>query len=260
MSIAALVLAAGKSSRMGKDKLSLPLPTISGTYTVPAAGQPATPDRTGIEQHLYTCAVVDPNTQISHEKSIPVVSKPVTSVGGHVLKAILAEKRLSPVVIVHAPYSSPVWRQEVLAWCERKNWQETECADADRGMSYSIRCGMERIKSSAAEAVMILLADQPLVDSLLLGDIIDNWQQSDSALDYIAASDGRNAQPPVIMARHIWDRLDQLTGDQGARQLFRQPDLRGRIIPYAEHYFWDADTPDALQRIRDHIRCTLDTG
>ncbi|WP_017813603.1 nucleotidyltransferase family protein [Paenibacillus shenyangensis] len=258
MSIAALVLAAGKSSRMGRDKLSLPLAALAKGYT--ASDQTAASGQMEMlqAQQPYSYADIEDKRPDSHGKRKAAVLDSVTSIGGHVLQAVYAEKRLSPVVIVHAPHSSLAWGQEVLQWCQMKAWKQTECVDAEHGMAYSIRCGMEQIKSSSAEGVMILLADQPLIDAALLADLIDNWQQSDLALDYMAASDGRNVQPPVILARHIWDRLDQLTGDQGARKLIRQPDLQGQIISYAEHYFWDADTPDDLERIRAHITHALE--
>ncbi|WP_458119253.1 nucleotidyltransferase family protein [Paenibacillus sp. Z6-24] len=259
MRIAGLVLAAGKSSRMGRDKLSLPLcPHPDGA----SAGQVDLPNYPQENDGDHTAFAAGDRVQEHTEQEQTAegrrsVSDQSISVGSSVLSVIHSEGQLSPIVIVHAPHSSEAWQREVQQWCRTDGWSAAECAEAERGMSYSIRCGMQQIRQSAADAVMILLADQPLIDARMLADMMKSWQQAGEVLDYIAASDGQQAQPPVILARRIWNRLDELSGDQGARKLLRQPDLRGQTLQYAAHHFWDTDTPEALQHIRDHIKHSL---
>lgn len=262
MRIAGLVLAAGKSSRMGKDKLSLPLcphadSAAAEQIDLPNHLQDNDGDHAALAAGEREQKYAEQEQEAKNRRS---VSDQSLSIGGSVLSVIHSGGQLSPVVIVHAPHSSKAWQTEVQQWCRMDGWSAAECAEADRGMSYSIRCGMRQIRQSAADAVMILLADQPLIDAPLLADMMKSWQQAGAALDYIAASDGQQAQPPVILAHRIWNRLDELTGDQGARKLLRQPDLKGQMLHYAAHHFWDADTPEALQHIRDHIKHSLNAG
>lgn len=224
MSIAALVLAAGKSSRMGRDKLSLPLVLQSdASSTVPQTSAHA---------------------NSSHS----------TTIGGNVLSAVMAEDSIEAVIVVIAPHSSIEWIAECQQWQQQSSGrlQTVVCEQADQGMSYSIRTGMQRISNLGASHVLMILADQPLITEEQLHQLTQ-YAINQPQLDYVAASDGKTAMPPIVFAPSAWQQLEQLQGDQGARKLLSSEHLHGVVIQLPAYAFWDADTPEALANIRRHL-------
>ncbi|MFD1990988.1 nucleotidyltransferase family protein [Paenibacillus nicotianae] len=214
MNITALVLTAGKSSRMGKDKLSLPLYSAQDTHR----------------------------------------SEPIMTIGGKVLSTVLTTEQIQQVVTVTAPYSSPEWQQEIQQWTDRypAKMLSVVCEQAHLGMSYSIRCGMKQVRLSQADAVLILLGDQPLITSTMLTELITIYLHQPD-IDYIASADQEGIKPPIIFPAHMWTHLEQLQGDQGARKVVMNPDFYSNIVKYPAHFFWDADTPEALAQIQYYL-------
>lgn len=214
MKITALVLTAGKSSRMGKDKLSLPLESIP-------SNQNATP---------------------------------VMTIGGKVLSTVLHTEQIQQVITVTAPYSSSQWQQEIQDWIQQypSKMQNVVCEQAHLGMSYSIRCGMKQVRLSSADAVLILLGDQPLITSTMLTELMTIYQHQPD-VDFIACADHEGIKPPVIFPEHMWMYLEELEGDQGARKLLTNPYFYSNIVRYPDHFFWDADTPEAWLQIQQHL-------
>lgn len=214
MNITALVLTAGKSSRMGKDKLSLPLES----------------------------------THANHN------SAPVMTIGGKVLSTVLHTEQIQQVVTVTAPYSSSQWQQEIQDWTHQypSKMKNVVCEQAHLGMSYSIRCGMEQVRLSSADAVLILLGDQPLITSTMLTELMTIYEHQPD-VDYIACTDHEGMKPPVIFPAHMWTYLEELQGDQGARKLFTNPYFYSNLIRYPDYFFWDADTPEAWLQIQQHL-------
>ncbi|MFD1954412.1 NTP transferase domain-containing protein [Paenibacillus thailandensis] len=105
------------------------------------------------------------------------------------------------------------------------------CPDAARGMSYSIRCGIQAAEAEEPDALLIMLADQPFVSALHLKTLASEYMRDQDA-DY-AASIGREGvpMPPVIIGRKLLPQLSRLEGDMGARKLLQSPGLRGTKVP-----------------------------
>ena len=47
-----------------------------------------------------------------------------------------------------------------------------QCSTAAEGQSESLRCGIRRAKENGFDAVMVMLADQPLVTTLMINEMI----------------------------------------------------------------------------------------
>jgi molybdenum cofactor cytidylyltransferase len=235
MGIVALVLAAGKSSRMGSDKLSMRLHAVE---------EEATSDRIQSSEESFSPSM----TAAAKTKN--------ATVGGQVLSVLLQVSELSSVVVVHAPHSSPAWQAQCqhLQDLHPERMQLIACDDAELGMSYSIRCGVQYIREhlQEPEAIMIVLADQPLLEPVHIRQVATHWLEH-SELDYVAAAGQAGAAPPIIFAVSVWARLEQLSGDQGARRLLKDASLHGAHVELPEYCFWDADTPAALERIQQYI-------
>ncbi len=110
------------------------------------------------------------------------------------------------------------------------------------GMSSSIRAGLARVRSAAprAEAVLIFLADQPLVDEGLLRSLAGRYARGPepaAACRYEGV-----LGPPAIFSHSLFERLEALTGDEGARALLRSAGIPVAAIDFPAGAL-DIDTP-----------------
>jgi len=82
------------------------------------------------------------------------------------------------------------------------------------GQSESVKAGL-RFTRNRTDAVMFLMADQPLVTCRLIDRLLDTFRQSERAI-CVPAYRGQRATP-VIIGRKFYPELFQITGDKGAR-------------------------------------------
>ena len=123
----------------------------------------------------------------------------------------------------------------------------TSNSDWRSGMASSINAGMGWAASTAADAVLIALCDQPLISSNDLARLVRAWHKHPEFVTASAYADGI-AGVPAIFPVSSWPQLLQLSGDEGARKLLRgQTDVTIVDMPTAA---LDIDTPGDLQRLR----------
>ncbi|ULL19689.1 xanthine dehydrogenase [Paenibacillus sp. H1-7] len=174
--------------------------------------------------------------------------------GGYALDQAL-QSALNRVVVVtrggEVDWLSPSFG----AACTEGRLQRAVCFDSDKGMAHSLRCGLQAAcEVSEPDAVVVLLADQPLVSAEMINRLIGSYKEC-PGLDYVAAGCLGAPRPPVLFAKSMFDVLRKLEGDEGARSLFGLPHYSGMIREEAETYrFLDADTPEDLERIRFFYR------
>lgn len=116
------------------------------------------------------------------------------------------------------------------------------------GLSASLRCGLDAAcaKTPGPEAVLVLLADQPLVTADLLNRLVELHEAGHT----LAACDtGAALGPPALFDRAHFDALRTLSGDRGAQGLLEGAAPEARI-PFAGG---DIDTPEDLARLRAHF-------
>ncbi len=88
--------------------------------------------------------------------------------------------------------------------------------DFDQGMSSSIKCGLSHI-SEAADGVMIVLGDQPLIEKETIDLLIKKHRQSERGI-ILPVYKGIRGHP-VIFKMKYKDELLRLTGDIGGKQI-----------------------------------------
>jgi molybdenum cofactor cytidylyltransferase len=116
------------------------------------------------------------------------------------------------------------------------------------GMASSIRAGVTALPSDA-EAVILLLADQPLIDRTDLDRLIACWRRSPGAC--VAAAYCGTVGVPAIFPRAMFAALLELQGDRGARSLLTGKAGVSIFTVSMPHAAFDVDTPadlEALQR------------
>lgn len=115
------------------------------------------------------------------------------------------------------------------------------------GIGASIACAA-RCVDDAAEAMLLVLADQPLVTAGHLAALSEAWRRSPGSI--VATSYAGVAGPPVVFPRRCFGPLARLGGDRGARGLLERPDERVLTVPF-EPAAVDVDRPEDLARLRD---------
>ena len=113
-----------------------------------------------------------------------------------------------------------------------------------RGLGSSLAHGIAAVRH-AASAVMVLLADQPLITADHLRALLAAWSCDDREIIGSAYSD--TAGVPALFPAGCFDRLGNLDGDAGARSLMRDPDYCLRKVEFPDAAT-DVDTPADLVR------------
>jgi molybdenum cofactor cytidylyltransferase len=117
------------------------------------------------------------------------------------------------------------------------DWQE--------GLASSIRAGIEALPASA-EAVLILLCDQPMVDAAHLTALLSSWQSEPGRI--IASQYDLSSGVPVLFPAAFFHRLQALSGDKGAKPLLAEFDACVLKIPFAGAEL-DIDTPTDFEQL-----------
>lgn len=110
------------------------------------------------------------------------------------------------------------------------------------GMSGSLRVGLKSLPRSAA-AALVLVVDQPRVTLADLRRLVAAWAARRGRLTASAYS-GRLGIPAILPRRH-WSRATRASGDVGARDVLRSPDLCVTAVAMPAAAF-DVDTRDDL--------------
>jgi molybdenum cofactor cytidylyltransferase len=118
--------------------------------------------------------------------------------------------------------------------------------DWERGMGTSIHAGVQVAAAARADALILGLADQPMVTSAILQRLINEHERSGQPI--IASSYAGTAGVPAFFARGFFDALLHLKPDQGCKGLILgHSDITQLLAcPQAEI---DVDTPDEYGRL-----------
>lgn len=113
--------------------------------------------------------------------------------------------------------------EELRSVCEPYGVRMVQNLDWEEGMSTSVWAGLTAVESDS-RAVVVLLADQPLVGSEAVGRLVAAFV---SGSRVAVATYGGAPRNPVLFAREVWPLLeDDLSGDEGARKFIRRrPEL-----------------------------------
>lgn len=203
--IVGIYLAAGKSSRMGENKLYLPLHKIK--------------------------------------------------LGNHALLTAV-DSALDHIFIVTKEKGSPSWIDPCLYTGKNKEkWTAVTCSDASNGQAFSIKCGVEEAIRHGAEAVVIILADQPYLESNMINNLIEFYHENPE-IEYVASSFEERLQPPILFSESFFPVLQQLKGDKGARSVLQKQTASGKTITYIDgKRFYDIDTKEDYKWIKNRMEC-----
>ncbi|HST20747.1 MAG TPA: NTP transferase domain-containing protein, partial [Blastocatellia bacterium] len=114
------------------------------------------------------------------------------------------------------------------------------------GCASSYRAGITATNPDS-DAIMIILGDQPGVESEIINGVAEKWRQGDGQI-VLASYQGRKGHP-MLFAKPLFDKLIGLHGDKAAWKLVdRNPDLL-REVSFDRPFPEDIDTQEDFERI-----------
>lgn len=116
----------------------------------------------------------------------------------------------------------------------------------EQGLSSSIVSGVNYIQKNHTQynAICILLADQPDVNTEYLNELLTNHQENKEKI--IASIYGEKIGVPAIFPKKYFNKLLSLKGDKGAKELLNNNTLDILIVS-PNKSFIDIDTPEDYQ-------------
>lgn len=162
----------------------------------------------------------------------PLGGQPLIARAGRRLQARDGIERLAVV----AP-QAPARR----SWLASAGWQLIENPHAAHGQGTSVARAARAARERGARALLIALADMPFVSDTTLERLIAAIETHEAAM----CQGPEGLMPPAIFSAGLFNRLEALGGDRGARTLFDQADSLCRI-ELAPGEARDIDTPGDL--------------
>lgn len=109
----------------------------------------------------------------------------------------------------------------------------------DAPQARSLAQGVIAARASGAEAVLVALADMPLVPAAHIAALIASFDG-----DHIASMGPQAPMPPALFGAQYFDALAALSGDRGAGALLRD----APFLPLTADQALDIDRPEDLAR------------
>jgi molybdenum cofactor cytidylyltransferase len=156
----------------------------------------------------------------------------------HSIKAMMAAPVGRVVVVLGSG------AEEVMAQVDMHGAEVVVCRRWDEGQSASLACGLAEL--SDCEAVVVTLGDQPRVSPDAIRRVIA--ARGDGAAAVRATYAGVPGHP-VLLERVLFERMRDVTGDHGARNLLIS--MQTRELPCEDLGGGeDVDTPAQLDALR----------
>jgi len=146
-----------------------------------------------------------------------------------------------PVVVV-LPADAPALRAELAGLPARI----VENAAAARGLSTSLRCGLEALLPEAPDAVLFMACDQPLLTPDTLRHLVAAF--AEGAPPAVACEYEGTVGVPALFGPALFDELRGVSGDRGARQVLQRHRVETVRVPF-EPAALDVDTPGDVARL-----------
>lgn len=118
------------------------------------------------------------------------------------------------------------------------------------GMGTSIACGLKEIIKQWPDSVgiLIMLADQPLMTTEHLNDLILNFSSSGGIITATEYPGSKRGVPAIFPAR-CFEELRGLTKDKGARDMLNSKEVEVKTVSNPDIVF-DIDTQEDFKALR----------
>jgi len=160
----------------------------------------------------------------------------------HAVKIGLNSICKSVVVVLGA------YKEQIKPEIDKLPVQIVENPDWETGMSSSIRVGINAINQNNhnLDAVIIALADQPLINEAVFNQLIQKYQDTKNKI--IASAYNDIVGVPALFNQTLFSELINIQGDRGAKALMRKYRDEVLTIPIPEAAI-DIDTQDDYEKL-----------
>ncbi len=152
---------------------------------------------------------------------------------------VALEGGLNPVVVVTGASGDEVRKElagEPVEFVDNPDWV--------RGQSSSMQAGLEAVRDRS-EAVVMLLADMPMVEAALVRALVDAYVESDAVI--AAPRVGERRGNPVLFTQAAYADLLAVEGDRGGRALIGS--LPTIWVDWDDSILQDIDNPEDYEHL-----------
>lgn len=115
------------------------------------------------------------------------------------------------------------------------------------GMGNTISFGVRHIQELEYNGILLMLVDQPLIDTAYLDKLIIGFEESTKSI--IASSYYQGAGVPAVFDKSYYDELTALVGDKGAKQLILKHQEETEVID-SGNLLVDIDTDEMYKKAK----------
>ena len=145
-------------------------------------------------------------------------------------------------VVVVLGANEPVILQQIndpgIIVLDNNKWKE--------GMASSIRCGISHLLDTEYESVIIMVCDQPYVNSALLKSIYQKYLETGNPI--VASEYAGRPGTPALFHRSLFADLLLLKGDVGAKQIIQRKKQSVSLVGFPEG-ITDIDTREDYEAL-----------
>ncbi|QJD97238.1 nucleotidyltransferase family protein [Mucilaginibacter robiniae] len=154
--------------------------------------------------------------------------------------AALASNGLPVIVVLGANYEA------VQPDIAEQPVQIIHNADWEQGMASSIQSGLRYLqeKCNQIDSILLMLCDQPFVDSALLNQLINQQMVNEASI--VACAYQNTLGAPVLFSKAYFPELLALQWQEGAKKLLMKYRDQVKAFPFPKGSV-DVDTPDDYQ-------------
>lgn len=124
--------------------------------------------------------------------------------------------------------------------------------DFEEGMSTSLKSGLKKI-SADSNAVLIVLADQPLLETEVINHLINEYERTDHHI--VAPIYKGQRGNPVLIDISLKSDLLKIRGDVGAREILENRKYEVLLVEVnTPSVMLDVNTAEDVKKVRDFRR------
>ncbi len=128
-----------------------------------------------------------------------------------------------------------------------EGFETVETDDQNAPQSHTIRLGVETVLTTRPDAIVIVLADMPLVPA---AHILALFEEASGPSALVVSSNGTSSMPPALFGGNHFGALQSLTGDHGARHLLAM----GKQVMLRPDQLIDIDTIQDFEELGRVVR------
>jgi molybdenum cofactor cytidylyltransferase len=129
-----------------------------------------------------------------------------------------------------------------------------ENEDYKSGMASSLKVGIKAL-TGRTDAVVVFLADQPFVPSIVTKKLLENYNlHRKEGVRILRPEYNGTPGHPILFDRDLFTEFENIQGDEGGKSIIKNHHSRLKVIPF-QNSEWgiDIDTPEDLLKIKKYF-------